>query len=154
KGIRFLIEAVGRLKNDPVELTLIGDGNCEEELKELAKDLGVSDRVMFKGYVNHDSIGEIYRKSDLFVLPSQNEGMSNALLEAMASGLSVIVTDTGGTTELLDGNGVVVPKGARGDREYIGSWRDLVGYSGMEKSMLALRKIERDGKKGGERCPE
>lgn len=111
KGVRFLIEAIGRLKNERVELTLIGDGNCEEELKELANGLGVSDRVMFKGYVNHDSIGEIYRNSDLFVLPSQNEGMSNALLEAMASGLPVIVTDTGGTSELLDGNGVVVPMG-------------------------------------------
>ena len=128
KGIRFLIEAIGRLKNERVELTLIGDGNCEEELKKLANDLGVSDRVMFKGYVNHDSIGEIYRNSDLFVLPSQNEGMSNALLEAMASGLPVIVTDTGGTSELLDGNGVVVPvrdsdaiaqgvRGLMGDRE-------------------------------------
>jgi glycosyltransferase involved in cell wall biosynthesis len=111
KGIRFLIEAIGRLKNDPVELILVGDGNQEEELKELAKGLGVSDRVVFKGYVNHDSIGEIYRNSDLFVLPSQNEGMSNALLEAMASGLPAIVTDTGGTTELLDGNGVIVPMG-------------------------------------------
>ena len=122
KGIRFLIEAIGRLKNDPVELILVGDGNQEEELKELAKGLGVSDRVVFKGYVNHDSIGEIYRNSDLFVLPSQNEGMSNALLEAMASGLPVIVTDTGGTSELLDGNGVVVPMGdsdaiAQGVRE-------------------------------------
>jgi glycosyltransferase involved in cell wall biosynthesis len=77
---------------------------------------------MFKGYVNHDSIGEIYRNSDLFVLPSQNEGMSNALLEAMASGLPVIVTDTGETSELLDGNGMVVPIGdsdaiAQGVRE-------------------------------------
>ena len=135
KGIRFLIEAIGRLKNDPVELILVGDGNQEEELKELAKGLGVSDRVVFKGYVNHDSIGEIYRNSDLFVLPSQNEGMSNALLEAMASGLPVIVTDTGGTSELLDGNGVVVPMGARGPG-ICQAWRDLAGYGEMKEKIV------------------
>ncbi len=114
KGIRFLIEAIGMLKKDRVELILVGEGNCEGELKELAKDLEVSDRVVFKGYVGHDRISDIYKESDLFVLPSLNEGMSNALLEAMASGLPVIVTDTGGTTELLDGNGVLVPMGDSG----------------------------------------
>ena len=61
--------------------------------------------------MGHDSIADLYRTSDVFVLPSLNEGMSNALLEAMASGLPVIVTDTGGTSELIDGNGVVVPMG-------------------------------------------
>jgi glycosyltransferase involved in cell wall biosynthesis len=111
KGIRFLIEAIGMLKDDKIELVLVGEGNQEEELKQLAKDLGVADGVEFRGYVDHDSISDIYKNSDVFVLPSLNEGMSNALLEAMASGLPVIVTDTGGTSELIDRNGIVVPKG-------------------------------------------
>lgn len=111
KGIRFLIEAISMLNDDKIELVLVGEGNQEKELKQLAKDLDVADRVEFKGYVDHDDIGDIYENSDVFVLPSSNEGMSNALLEAMASGLPVIVTDTGGTSELLDGNGVVVPMG-------------------------------------------
>lgn len=111
KGIRFLIEAIGKLKDRDIKLTLVGEGNQEKELKELAVNLGISDRVDFKGYMNHDSIAELYKNSDVFVLPSLNEGMSNALLEAMASGLPVIVTDTGGTAELVDGNGVIVPMG-------------------------------------------
>src|SRR5450759_158321 len=61
--------------------------------------------------MSHDSIADLYKNSDVFVLPSLNEGMSNALLEAMASGLPIIVTDTGGTAELVHGNGVIVPMG-------------------------------------------
>ena len=109
KGIRFLIEAIGKLKNKDIKLILVGEGNQDEELKKLAVDSRISDRVEFKGYMDHDSIADLYRTSDVFVLPSLNEGMSNALLEAMASELPVIVTDTGGTSELIDGNGVVVP---------------------------------------------
>ena len=109
KGIKFLIEAIEKLKDRDVKLILVGEGNQEDELKKLVVDSRISDRVEFKGYMNHDSIADLYRTSDVFVLPSLNEGMSNALLEAMASGLPVIVTDTGGTSELIDGNGVVVP---------------------------------------------
>ncbi|AKB29605.1 Glycosyltransferase [Methanosarcina siciliae T4/M] len=111
KGINYLIEAVGKLKDKQIQLTLVGEGNQEEELRKLVDDLKISDRVDFKGYVGHGQIAEIYRNSDIFVLPSLNEGMSNALLEALAAGLPVIVTDTGGTSELLDGNGALVPMG-------------------------------------------
>ena len=109
KGLKYLIEAVGELKDNNIKLIIVGEGNQEEELKNFAVELKMSDRVDFKGYVNHNQIADIYKNSDIFVLPSLNEGMSNALLEAMGTGLPVIVTDTGGTTELIDGNGVVVP---------------------------------------------
>ena len=111
KGINYLIEAVEKLKDKQIQLILVGEGNQEDTLKKLVDDLKISDKVDFKGYVDHDQIAEIYRNSDIFVLPSLNEGMSNALLEALAAGLPVIVTDTGGTSELLDGNGVLIPMG-------------------------------------------
>ena len=111
KGINYLIEAVEKLKDKQIQLILVGEGNQEDTLKKLVDDLKISDKVDFKGYVGHDQIAEIYRNSDIFVLPSLNEGMSNALLEALAAGLPVIVTDTGGTSELLDGNGVLIPMG-------------------------------------------
>lgn len=111
KGIKYLIEAVGKLKDKNIKLVLVGEGNQEEELKKLAQDQGISDIVDFKGYISHDNIADIYKNSDVFVLPSLNEGMSNALLEGMASGLTVIVTDTGGTVELMDGNGIIIPMG-------------------------------------------
>ena len=100
KGIEYLINAV---KNLDVELTIIGKGTQESYLKSIA-----SKNIEFLGYIPHENIEKYYQDADIFVLPSLNEGMSNTVLEAMASGLPIITTDTGGTKELIKGNGVVV----------------------------------------------
>lgn len=107
KGYRYLIEALRGIDN--VELTLIGEGNLKSELEELAAGYAV--KVSFLGKVDHASIPEHLRQADIFVLPSLNEGMSNAVLEAMACDLPVIATDTGGSRELIRGNGLIVRKG-------------------------------------------
>jgi glycosyltransferase involved in cell wall biosynthesis len=98
--------------NSPITLTLVGTGDAEDSLHCVANDLGVADAVTFTGFVPRNDMPAVYRQADIFVLPSQNEGMSIALLEAMASGLPVVVTDTaGGTAELVEHevNGYVVP---------------------------------------------
>lgn len=106
KGYRYLIEALK--DNDQVELTLIGDGNLAEELKELAVNNNV--HVNFTGMVEHDDLPHYLQEADIFVLPSFNEGMSNSVLEAMACGLPIITTDTGGSKELVRDNGFIVDK--------------------------------------------
>ena len=106
KGYDYLIKALSKV--DGFELTLIGEGNQTDELKALVLELGV--KVNFIGYVEHSRIAEEYRKADVFVMPSLNEGLSNSLLEAMSCGLPVIVTDTGGVKDLIDGNGFIVEK--------------------------------------------
>lgn len=108
KGVRHLVEATSRSEFD---LTIVGEGKRLSDLRALTRQLGSEDRVTFEGYVPHDEISEYYEDADVFVLPSFNEGMSNTVLEAMAAGLPVVTTDTGGTAELLDGNGYVVPAG-------------------------------------------
>ncbi|WP_265112393.1 glycosyltransferase family 4 protein [Halosolutus halophilus] len=108
KGIRFLVEAVAELD---VELTVVGEGGREAVLKSRARQLGIEDKVTFIGYVPHDEIHSYYEHADVFVLPSFNEGMSNTVLEAMAAGLPIVTTDTGGTAELIEDNGYVVPAG-------------------------------------------
>lgn len=113
KGIDDLITALPKIKAElgPVKLTIVGDGNMKESLLTLAESMGVADDIRWLGYVDHDDLPAIYAQADLFVLPSYFEGMSNALLEAMASGLPVVVTNTGGTDELVDGNGLVFEAG-------------------------------------------
>lgn len=110
KGQHHLIEAVKRLTDDgvPVTLRLIGAGDAEDEYRELVRSFDIVDRVEFAGYVPRARIADEYAGADVFVLPSYNEGMSVATLEAMAAGLPVVVTDTPGMAELVDdgGNGL------------------------------------------------
>jgi phosphatidyl-myo-inositol dimannoside synthase len=114
KGQDHLLRAFARLRSkltSPVKLTLVGTGDTEMSLKNLAKDLLIANSVDFAGVVPGEKMPDIFKRGDIFVLPSQNEGMSIALLEAMACGLPVVVTNTGGTVELVQENvnGFVVP---------------------------------------------
>jgi len=76
------------------------------------KDLHLNQEVQFLGRVEHNELVHVYQGADVFCLPSQNEGMSNTLLEALATGLPIVATVTGGTEELVvDGeNGYYVEK--------------------------------------------
>jgi len=115
KGQHYLLQAFARLREKchdcDLGLILAGTGDFADYLEQMALDLDIANLVTFTGFVSRDEMPEIYRRADIFVLPSQNEGMSIALLEAMASGLPVVVTDTGGTAELVEKgeNGYVVP---------------------------------------------
>ena len=68
--------------------------------------------VSFVGLIEHEKIAEFYAGGNVFALTSLNEGMSNTILEAIAMGLPIITTNTGGTAELVENetNGFVVEK--------------------------------------------
>lgn len=87
----------------------VGDGPLRMELESRARELGVDGRVRFFGAAM--DAPHLLFQMDLFVLPSHMEGMSNALIEAMAAGLPVVATDVGGTPDVvLDGQtGILVP---------------------------------------------
>lgn len=95
------------------QIILYGKGDQEENLKQLADNLEIADRVIFAGNVS-DVAGKI-KKAGVFVLTSNTEGMPNALIEAMVLGLPVIATDCpcGGPRDLIeDGeNGILTPVG-------------------------------------------
>jgi glycosyltransferase involved in cell wall biosynthesis len=114
KGIDDLINAVAILcqKRKNFKVTIVGRGDKETEFRNKIAQSGLESCIELKGAVLHADMPAIYKAADLFVLPSLNEGMSNAVLEAMAAGLPVIVTYTGGTAEMLRGNGIVIPKQA------------------------------------------
>jgi phosphatidyl-myo-inositol dimannoside synthase len=103
KGQQHLIEAVRRLiaKGIDITLDLVGTGDAHSALQAQAAAAGIADRVHFIGYVPREAIAAYYAAAHVFVLPSYNEGMSVATLEALAAGLPVVVTRTGGTAELV-----------------------------------------------------
>lgn len=112
KGHRDLINAVPELlKRIPNFLLFIvgEDRGIGAGLKSLAEELGVSAFIQFMGRRN--DVRKILAGMDLFILPSHEEGFSNALLEAMASSLAIVATDVGGNREALDGGrlGILVP---------------------------------------------
>ena len=100
---------------DDVQLDIIGTGDLENRLKELTSELGLESKVRFLGYVENEDLPDFLNRADIFLLPSLNEGMSNAILEAMSSGLPIVMTDVGGSDELIDGNGFIVEKKNPGD---------------------------------------
>jgi len=106
-----LLEAMPKVlaKVPNAHLDLAGSGDLEQALAERIAGMGLSDAVTLHGSVPQEALPVLLRQASLFALPSHAEGMSNALLEGIACGLPVVVTDTGGTKELLDGNGLVIP---------------------------------------------
>lgn len=94
-------------------LTIYGEGELRGHLEALAAELGVADRVFLPGVI--PDVARQTRRAALFLLTSYSEGVSNALIEALAGGLPVIATDvpSGGTVELItDGmNGLIIPAG-------------------------------------------
>ncbi len=101
-----LLEALARLRQERVEgcdrlrLAVVGDGPSLAMLRARARELGIDALVWFPG--SRSDIPDVLRSIDLFVLPSLNEGMSNTILEAMASGLPVVATNVGGNPELVE----------------------------------------------------
>lgn len=81
-------------------LLIVGDGPLLADLRQLANNLQIADLTWFAGA--QENVPDWLRLMDLFVLPSLNEGISNTLLEAMASGIPVIATDVGGNPELIE----------------------------------------------------
>lgn len=125
KGHLHLIDAAALLKERgiPFRLLLAGDGPEGERIRQRIKELGLDDSVRMLGLVSHPELLRRYRdrEVDCVVLPSvdlgkgEHEGISVALIEAMAHGIPVISTLTGGLPELLSGGaGIMVPP-ARAD---------------------------------------
>jgi colanic acid/amylovoran biosynthesis glycosyltransferase len=99
-------------------LTIAGEGPMREELQELTRKLKIDDRVALPGFVAPEKLREIYYTSHIFLHPSETgsdgnqEGIPNAMLEAMATGLPVFATDHGGIPEAIENgvSGILVPE--------------------------------------------
>ncbi len=112
KGVWELLEALPIVleKISNAHLELVGTGPLEAELANRIRETGLGDYVTMHGAIPRDRLPAMLRRASLFALPSHAEGMSNAVLEGVSCGLPIVITDTGGTTELLRDNGIVVPK--------------------------------------------
>jgi glycosyltransferase involved in cell wall biosynthesis len=114
KGHDVLLRAFRRALDGGLEgtLTLIGDGPERPALEQLAGELGVDHRVTFTGTLLGSDVPVAFAGADAFVLPSRDEGFGVALVEAMATGLPVVATRSGGPEDIVSGDdGLLVSPG-------------------------------------------
>ncbi len=103
---RLLLE-----KHNNLRFAIVGGGELQDQSEALARQLGISDRVVFAGW--RSDIDKVYADTDITVLTSDNEGTPVCLIESLSAGVPVVSTDVGGVKDVVfDGrNGYLAPKG-------------------------------------------
>jgi glycosyltransferase involved in cell wall biosynthesis len=144
KGIDVLLNAVALLRESShkVQLHLYGRGECENEFKNLASQLNITDSVIFHGWIKNEDVPKALGTARLFVFPSFKEGMPNSLLQAMACGLPVIGTRIPGISALVTDfqNGILVTPGS------ISELADAIRYMiehPMDRIQMGLRNAQK-----------
>ncbi|MGA9532681.1 MAG: glycosyltransferase family 4 protein [Anaerolineales bacterium] len=113
KNLPFLMDALDCVRDLPWQLELVGDGHERAAIEEKTDQLGLQDRVIFRGWVTPSEVRRMLRASDLLVMPSLSEGLPVVGVEALAQGVAIAATAAGGLAELVeDGrNGILCPVG-------------------------------------------
>jgi len=114
KNIGFLLKVVDQVRKDisDVLFLIAGEGPARESLEKEVRELGLSDNVMFIGYLDrHTELNSCYRSADIFIFSSRTETQGLVLLEAMAQGIPVVSTAELGTRDVLqEGMGVWIAR--------------------------------------------
>lgn len=121
------------------QLAILGEGRLEQELRKLALELGIVDRVMFLGQV--PEARRYFRAFDVFALSSNHEPFGMVLLEAMATGVPLLATACGGAKEVVEGVGILFPLG---DAEHMAQGlRHLAGMDELQRRQCAELMLDR-----------
>ena len=109
KNHKLIVSLCKEIKADNFHMVLIGDGKIFEEIADLVRENGLSNRVIMVGYINPDLVPLYLRASDIYVFPSTQEGFPVVVLEAMAAGLPSVIfkeiyTNEFGNNLLVSGN--------------------------------------------------
>ncbi len=137
KGIRTLIRALARVR-EPARLTLVDDDSPDNQVREWAREAGVSERLRLTGRVDVSRLIELYRRASVVVVPSRYEGFGLPAVEAMACGTPVVATRSGALPEVLGltGGGLGVE---RDDPEALAAGIERLLGNAELRAMLAKR---------------
>lgn len=117
KGESVFLEVVARLKKQGIDIhgLLIGDGSMLGFFKSEADRLGIRDDILFTGLLpSSDQVQDIMKKADIYLFPTQAEGLPRSVLEAMALGMPVLSTPIGGIPEIIDSKYLFKPDDVEG----------------------------------------
>jgi glycosyltransferase involved in cell wall biosynthesis len=135
KGYEFLIRATQQIQHsgERIEVEIVGDGSQSEYLRSLANDLGVADRITFRGWLTPEETKRAIRQATILVHPAAElgDGVPNVIKESMALGTPVVASSIAGIPELLQGGkyGVLVPP------------RDIDALAGAIEHLLRNRDV-------------
>lgn len=156
KGIFDLIEAINLILNDnkfssyEINVIIAGTGEDEKQVIDRVKKLNIMENFEFKGWVGKDEKLKILQNSQLFVLPSYNEGLPVSILEAMSYGLPIISTNVGSIEDAVinDYNGRIINPGdinsLRESIEYLINNKDIWNYFSKNSKHLVERKYDKE----------
>jgi L-malate glycosyltransferase len=144
KGVDTLLRAVFRL-GFRWELGILGEGPQKQSLIDLARELGISDRVQWMKTVSHPEVAQILRMFDVLVLPSTSrkgwtEQFGRVLIEAMACGVAVVGSDSGEIPRVIGGAGYIFPQG---DVEALTAVLSRLHYDPFLRSQLVEKGLTR-----------
>ena len=100
KNHQIVVKAVGELKDKTLHYVIAGKGNQDKTLLNLAKEVGIENQFHLLGY--RSDVPELYKMTDVYLLPSIREGLNVSVMEAMSSGLPCIVSDIRGNRDMID----------------------------------------------------
>ena len=142
KRVVDVVEIFERVSREiPSRLVMVGDGPERARAQARAEELGVADRTLFLGA--HQSVHDLLRCADVFLLPSQNESFGLAALEAMACGTPVVASDRGGIPE-------VVPHAEAGYLFPLGEVEAMAeGAMAILKDPLKWKRMSEGARRGG-----
>jgi glycosyltransferase involved in cell wall biosynthesis len=133
KGVKYLIEAFSKIINDFPDFTLVivGDGPEKNNLEKLSLELGIPDRVIFKGRLSLEETKNVMKDCFCFILPSLSEGLPRVIIEAMALGKPVLASNVGGIPELV----------RKGETGFLFNARDVDDLLRKMKNILQDREL-------------
>ena len=139
----LIIRAFNRLLKEissDVQLYLVGDGECKDQLQKTVAELNIGDKVIFTGYIANPR--PFLAKADVYISSSHREGLPLSVLEGMAFGLPVIATDVGGVRDLAQENGYLIEDDDEG--AMFNAMRELYKNSEIckEKSAKSLEMVQ------------
>lgn len=151
KGIHILLEALHRVQDSRLRLTVVGDDHVDpaytETLRRLLARWRLTSRVRFTGTVPWETIADFYTAADMFVFPSLSEGFGMVLAEAMSFGLPIIATTADAIPELVHhgDNGLLVPP------HDAGALATAIAQLASDEELC--RRLGQSGRKRAERLP-
>ena len=146
KGLHDLLEAMLLLNDIDYQLDVYGGGEARTSYEHFVQLNGLGEKIFFKGWANEDQKAIALKWADILVLPSHAEGMPNVILEAMASGVTVVATRVGGVPSLIEQGVTGLMVEPHAERQLSDNIRNLASHPEMRQqlSVQALAKIKRE----------